>query len=207
MRMSMRGRQTASPAARSRYADSSARRTAPGVRTRRTTSLSISRVTGAPPRPPRRVSSVSFYDDFFVQLRPALALIDEEHRVDDFQRAPIERGANLSARWNRLAVRENLLAVVADHEFVVQQGRMRMRGALDHGEPVAMRDRGRKHEPVERRPLLLELLGGEIVDGERERHFARGHHLREKAVPSAHRQAVLRHQLAEQAQAFFLPEG
>jgi len=30
--------------------------------------------------------------------------------------------ANLSARWNGLAVRENPLPSVADHEFVVQQG-------------------------------------------------------------------------------------
>src|SRR5882672_11922838 len=42
MRISMRGRHTASPAARSRYADSSARRVAAGVSTRRTISLSIS---------------------------------------------------------------------------------------------------------------------------------------------------------------------
>src|SRR5882672_10344029 len=49
MRMSMRGLQTASPEARSRYADSSALRTAAGVSTRRTTSLSMSRVTGATP--------------------------------------------------------------------------------------------------------------------------------------------------------------
>src|SRR6266571_8483071 len=160
MRMSMRGRQTASPAARSRYADSSARRTAAGVSTRRTISLSMSRVTGVPSHPPRRASYAPLYDDLVVEFRPALALIDEEHRVDDFQRAPIERGVDLPARRNGLAVGQNPLAVVADHEFVVEQGRVRVRCALRHGEPVAVCDRGRKHEPVERRPLLLEPLGG-----------------------------------------------
>jgi len=72
--------------------------------------------------------------------------------------------------------------------------------------PFAVRDRGRQHEPLERSALLLQLLGGEIVDGERERHFARGHHLREKAVPSSHRQAVLRRQLAKQPQPGLFPQ-
>src|SRR5258708_13790294 len=83
---------------------------------------------------------------------------------------------------------------------------MRMRGAADDGEPVAVRDRGRKREPLQRRALLLELLGGEIVDGERERHFAGGYHLREKTVPSSHRQALVRRQLAKQPQALPFPE-
>src|SRR5260221_2887502 len=40
-------------------------------------------------------------------------------------------------------------------------------------EAVGARHRRRNHEPVERRPFALELLGGEVLDRERERNFAR----------------------------------
>src|SRR5258706_14814191 len=39
---------------------------------------------------------------------------------------------------------------------------------------VGARARRRNHEPVERRAFALELLGGEVLDRERERNFARG---------------------------------
>ncbi len=52
-------------------------------------------------------------------------------------------------------------------------------------EAVGARHRRRNHEPVERRPFALELLGGEVLDRERERNFARGDEVREQRETGA----------------------
>ena len=61
-------------------------------------------------------------------------------------------------------------------------------------------------EPVDRRAVVLELLGLVIVDGQRERHFARHHQIDEQGVALAHRHAVGRDDVAEQLESLGLAE-
>ena len=65
-------------------------------------------------------------------------------------------------------------------------------------------DHGLEREPVDRRAFALRTLGDVLVHGERERHVACDHQVVEQRVAAAHRNAVLRHQLAEEADTFFL---
>ena len=78
---------------------------------------------------------------------------------------------------HEVARQEHALALRADLELVQEHRRVRVRRARGDADAVGARDRRRDHEPVDRRALVLQLLGLVVVDGERERHLARGDEL------------------------------
>jgi len=63
-------------------------------------------------------------------------------------------------------------------------------------------DRRLEHDPVDWRAFALRALDDVLVHGERKRHVPRDHEVVEQRMAAAHRDAVLCHQLAEEADAF-----
>jgi hypothetical protein len=124
------------------------------------------------------------------QASPALALVEHFHRIDELERQAVQRGLDSAAGRHELPLGEDALAFLADHEIVVEQGGMRMRRTPGDGDAVRARDRGRQHEPVERRAFLLQLLCGEVVNGQSERHLAGGDEVGKQGMASTHRDAV-----------------
>src|SRR5438128_933681 len=122
----------------------------------------------------------------FVKPRPLLAFVEQQRRIDDAQRRGTERWLQLAPGGHETALGEDTLSRLADHEVVVEERRVGMRGAAREREPVGARDRRRDHVPVERRALALELLGGEVVHRERERHLAGGDQIREQRMTASH---------------------
>src|SRR5204863_9218810 len=96
---------------------------------------------------------------------------------------------------------EDLLAFFADLEVEPERGGVRMRRALGGRNAVWPRDRFADGKPLDRRALLLELLGLVVVDGQRERHLAGHHELRKQRMALAHRNAVLLHDIAKELNA------
>src|SRR5512140_1849834 len=93
MRMSIRGRHTPSPLARSRYASSSASRAIAGVSTSRTTALSIRSVVSlaAAHSSTPGVASACATDRRLVQLGPAVVLVEHLPGVEHAHPHAIER--------------------------------------------------------------------------------------------------------------------
>src|SRR5204863_21898 len=102
---------------------------------------------------------------------------------------------------HEVALREYLLALLADLEVVEEHRGVRMRGAARDADSVRPRDRRADREPVDRRALALELFGLVIVYGQRERHLTRHDELREQRMPLAHRHAVFCDDLLEEFRA------
>src|SRR5438874_5769334 len=142
----------------------------------------------------------------FVKPRPLLALVEQQRRIDDAQRRGAEGWLQLAPGGHEAALGEDALPRLADHEVVVEERGVRMRRPAREPEAVGPCNRRRDHEPVERRALALELLGGEVVHRERERHLARGDEICEQRMAAAHRDAAHRDEIAEKAQSLGLPE-
>src|SRR6266568_4532687 len=70
-----------------------------------------------------------------------------------------------------------------------------MRRLARHAYAVSARYRRIDREPVDGRALLPRLIDHVAVNGERQRHLARYHHVGENRVAAAHRQAVARRHL------------
>src|SRR5213594_3694485 len=145
-------------------------------------------------------------DDLGVEFFPLRAFVQHHRRIDEFQ--PRSRGAGI-----RLAVGRQVIPLdqdrlpFAEHEIVEQHRRMRVRRLPGERDAVDPRDRGLDRIPVDRGASLLQLLGVVVVDGERERHLARGDQAGEQRVPPAHRQPVPRDDLAEKPQALVLADS
>ncbi len=81
-----------------------------------------------------------------------------------------------------------------------------MRRAPGDADAFKARDDGRKAEPIDRRPLLFQLLDAVGVSRDRKRHFAGDDEVRQQGMALAHRYAVGGHDAAEQAEAAFLSQ-
>ncbi len=137
-------------------------------------------------------------DRLLIEVLPLLRLVERGGGIDERECAG-ERGLDLAARRHEGATGEDLLAL-ADHEIVEQRRGVGMRRVAR--EPLRRQagDRRRQHEPVDRRAFAFSLLGEEAVDSERERNLAACDQAGEHAVALAHRDAVLRHDVAKQPQ-------
>src|SRR6266508_3758410 len=153
---------------------------------------------------PRRLASLA--ENLLVQLHPLVVLVEGDARVDELERQLVERRVDFPVRRHEVALREDLLAFLADLEVVEQHRGVRMRGAARDADPVRPRDRRADREPVDRRALALELFGLVIVYGQRERHLARHDELREQRVALAHRHAVSCDDLLEEFRALGLAD-
>src|SRR5712664_3515332 len=120
----------------------------------------------------------SLAENLFVQLHPLAVLVERDARVDELERQLVERRVDFPVRRHEVALREDLLAFLADLEVVEQHRGVRVRGAARHPDSVRPRDRRADGEPVDRRALALELFGLVIVYGQRERHLTRHDALR-----------------------------
>src|SRR6266705_4262077 len=153
---------------------------------------------------PRRLRTLA--ENLLVQLHPLVVLVERDARVDELERQLVERRVDFFARRHEVALREDLLAFLADLEVVEEHRGVRMRGAARDADSVRPRDRRSDREPVDRRSLTLELLGLVIVYGQRERHLARHDELRKKRMPLADRYAVLLDDLLEELRALGLAQ-
>src|SRR5205823_2929628 len=140
-------------------------------------------------------------ENLFVQVRPLVVFVERDSRVDELERQLVERRVDFPARRHEVALREYLLALLADLEVVEEHRGVRMRGAARDADSVRPRDRRADREPVDRRALALELFGLVIVYGQRERHLTRHDQLREQRMPLAHRHAVFCDDLLEEFRA------
>src|SRR5258706_7223241 len=143
----------------------------------------------------------SLAENLLVQLYPLVVFVERDARVDELQRQLVERRVDLPVRRHEVALREDLLAFLADLEVVEEHRRVRMRGAARDAHSVRPRDRRADGKPVDRRALAFELSGLVIVYGQRERHLARYDKLREQRMPLAHRYPVFCDDLLEKLRA------
>src|SRR5260370_2719145 len=105
---------------------------------------------------PRRLPSLA--ENLFVQLHPLVVLVERNARVDELERQLVERRVDFPARRHEIALREDLLAFLADLEVVEEHRGVRMRGAARDADSVRPRDRPAAREPSDRRALALELF-------------------------------------------------
>src|SRR6266853_4333592 len=152
----------------------------------------------------RSVRLPSLAENLFVQLHPLIVLVERDARVHELERQLVERRVDSPVRRHEVALREDLLAFLADLEVVEEHRRVRMRGAARDADSVRPRDRRADGKPVDRRALALELFGLVIVYGQRERHLARYDELREQRMPLAHRYPVFCDDLLEKFRALDL---
>src|SRR3981189_3816969 len=113
----------------------------------------------------------SLAENLLVQLHPLVVLVERDARVDELQRQLVWRRVYFPFRRHEVALRENLLAFLADLEVVEEHRGVRMRGAARDADSVRPRDRRADRDPLDRRALALELFCLVIVYGQRERHF------------------------------------
>src|SRR3989475_11697144 len=78
-------------------------------------------------RPAPRLASLA--ENLFVQLHPLVVLIERDARVDELERQLVERRVGFPVRRHEVALREDLLAFLADLEVVEEHRGVRMRRA------------------------------------------------------------------------------
>src|SRR5262245_12315275 len=144
-------------------------------------------------------------DRLLVEVLPLLRLVEHLGRVDELQRALGEGRLDLLARRHEIAAGEQRLRL-SDQEIVEQHRGVRMRRIARDAGRRRPRDQGRDDEPVEWRALLLDLLGREAIDSERERNLTGRHEVSEERVPFAYRKPVAGHEIAEQLEALRFAE-
>src|SRR5438105_4607973 len=115
----------------------------------------LSRTTSRSATQWRRVVARLRKKDRFVEPGPLVRLIQRDSGIDDLERLSAKSALPLAARGEEASRLQDALAVIADHEVVVEPRGARMRRPPRHGHPVGARHRGRDHEPVERRALAL----------------------------------------------------
>src|SRR6476660_6018711 len=125
-------------------------------------------------------------EDVRIPAIPLAAVVDHRLRIDEAKREPVERRVDRPVRWHEVARQEQALALLAELELVPEQRRVRVRRARGDTDAVGTCDRRRDHVPVDRRSLVLQLLGLVVVYGQRDRHLARRDELRQQRVPLAH---------------------
>src|SRR5918912_1434848 len=87
-------------------------------------------------------------EDRLVEPRPLLGLVEHQGRIDNEERLAAERRRlQLAPCRHEAALAEDALRLDAQHEVIVEERGMRMRGAAGERDAVGARDRRRNNEP------------------------------------------------------------
>src|SRR5947208_4647332 len=100
---------------------------------------------------PRRLPSLA--ENLLVQLHPLVVLVERDACVDELERQLVERRVDFPARRHEVALREDLLALLADLEVVEEHSGVRMQGAARTAESCPRRDRRPDRETYQRSAL------------------------------------------------------
>src|SRR5438094_9682982 len=80
-------------------------------------------------------------EDRLIEAGPLFRLVEHQRRIDHAQRLAGEGTLHRPARREEAALLEDALALLADHEVVIEQRRVRVRRTAREREAVGARDR------------------------------------------------------------------